>query len=168
MKVIPNNFFIRLSQAESGLLMLDYDGTLAPFRVERDQAFPYPGVESRLDRIIERGKTGIVIISGRAIADLKPLLNLRKYPEMWGSHGWEVLTAEGDYHLLPADENARRGLVKAENFIRDNGFAEHVEVKPVSLAIHYRGVEIHKLLAMKDIISNNWNSLTTEHNLTFS
>lgn len=168
MKDFLNDFFTQFTKAGSRLLMLDYDGTLAPFRVERDQAFAYPGVEQRLDRIIAGAKTDVVIISGRAIADLRPLLKLRKYPEMWGSHGWEVLSAEGKYRLLPAEADARQGLIKAENYIRDNGFAEHLEVKPVSLAIHYRGVEIHKLLVMKEKISNNWNSLTSEYNLTFS
>lgn len=149
-------------------MMLDYDGTLAPFRTDRDQAFPYPGVEFRLDRIISDGKTTLVIISGRAIADLKPLLKLKKYPEIWGSHGWEVLTAEGQYRLSPLDDTTRKGLEKARSFIRDNGFEEYMELKPASLAIHYRSVEIKKILVLRNKIVHNWNSLMGRYNLTYS
>ena len=37
-------FFERLPGAPARVLLLDYDGTLAPFRVERDEAVPYAGV----------------------------------------------------------------------------------------------------------------------------
>ena len=37
-------FLERLKTANKRMLLLDYDGTLAPFRVDRDHAFPYPGV----------------------------------------------------------------------------------------------------------------------------
>ncbi len=148
--------------------MLDYDGTLAPFRTDRDQAFPYPGVEFRLDRIISDEQTTLVIISGRTIADLKPLLNLKKYPEIWGSHGWEVLTAEGQYKLSRPNESTRKGLEEARSFICNNSFEKYMELKPASLAIHYRGVDINKILVLKNKIVDNWNSLMDRYNLTYS
>jgi len=162
------NFFRRLSQAECRLLLLDYDGTLAPFRIERDQAFPYPGVENRLNRIISREKTRLFIISGRAIADLKPLLKLKKYPEIWGSHGREKLSADGKYSLLEMDEEQKNGLEIAANFILENNLNDYLERKPVSLAIHFRGLEKNKILELKDKITDNWNRLEREYNLTYS
>jgi trehalose-6-phosphatase len=50
--------------------MLDYDGTLAPFLVDRMHACPYPGVEARLDRI-DRG--ALVIVTGRSARELLTL-----------------------------------------------------------------------------------------------
>jgi trehalose-6-phosphatase len=41
-----------LEGKKSRLLMLDYDGTLAPFRKERDEALPYPGVDEALQTIV--------------------------------------------------------------------------------------------------------------------
>ena len=43
-----SEFFDCLKKSQSRILLLDYDGTLAPFRVERDKALPYPGVAEAL------------------------------------------------------------------------------------------------------------------------
>ncbi|HDZ13016.1 MAG TPA: hypothetical protein ENH53_12490 [Bacteroidetes bacterium] len=77
--LILEPFFNDLKNAppEKWLLMLDYDGTLAPFRIEREQAVPYSGVREILNRLILSKQTQVVIISGRAIADLIPLLGLK-------------------------------------------------------------------------------------------
>ena len=44
-------FFAGVSQAEQAALLLDYDGTLAPFHVDPAQAVPYPGVLDALEKI---------------------------------------------------------------------------------------------------------------------
>ena len=41
------HFFAGLAAATARALLLDYDGTLAPFRVERVQALPYLGVNAK-------------------------------------------------------------------------------------------------------------------------
>src|SRR5215472_16009868 len=84
-----DRFFAGLGRARKRELLLDYDGTLAPFRVARDQATPYPGVREILGAMQRSGHTRLVVISGRAIADLEPLLGLDLPLELWGSHGWE-------------------------------------------------------------------------------
>jgi trehalose 6-phosphate phosphatase len=84
-------FFAGLEQAPGALLMLDYDGTLAPFRVDPAQARPYPGVTESLDVIIQEGSTRVVVVTGRRAAEIAPLLGTRVTTEVWGSHGWERL-----------------------------------------------------------------------------
>jgi trehalose 6-phosphate phosphatase len=160
-----DKFFEDLSHTDSRLLLLDYDGTLAPFRKERDEAIPYPGIEERLDKIIALGKTGIVIISGRAIDDLKPLLKLKKYPEIWGSHGRERLTAEGEYSLQKPDEQSAKGLAEAVKIIYDNDLSGFMELKPVSVAVHYRGVKPEKVLEIRSKIMDNWSRIGVEYGL---
>jgi len=164
---IIENFFIKLKNASSRALFLDYDGTLAPFRPERDMAFPYDGVESRLDHLIASNKTEVIIVSGRAIADLKPLLELKKYPEIWGSHGREHLTLDGKYELKPGSEIQSEGLKEARRFISENGLEEYLEIKPVSLAIHFRGLKSNKILEITDKITHNWNKLASLHDLIY-
>src|SRR6185437_15422137 len=58
-------FFERLRQASSRVLLLDYDGTLAPFTPDREHAFPYPGIPELISRIVRAG-TRVVLVSGRA------------------------------------------------------------------------------------------------------
>jgi trehalose-phosphatase len=168
LKEILENFFIRLSKTEPRLLLLDYDGTLAPFTEKRDQAFPYAGVKERLNRLISSKKTVAVIVSGRAISDLKPLLRLRKYPEIWGSHGWERLTAGGEYVFVEPDKPYRKGIESAKNYIHDNKLGKYLEIKPVSLAIHYRGVKPEKVVEIEDKILHNWNELAKTFHLIYS
>jgi trehalose-6-phosphatase len=58
-------FWDLLTRSKNRALLLDYDGTLAPFRVERDKAVPYFGVRKILEKIIATGGCRVVVISGR-------------------------------------------------------------------------------------------------------
>ena len=46
-----DEFFSGFAAGARPLLLLDYDGTLAPFRVDRFQARPWAGVRELLERI---------------------------------------------------------------------------------------------------------------------
>ena len=50
-----DGFFHKLAGARARVLLLDYDGTLAPFRTERDRAVPYPGVRERVEALVGGG-----------------------------------------------------------------------------------------------------------------
>jgi trehalose 6-phosphate phosphatase len=160
-------FFGRLSNADSRLLLLDFDGTLSPFKKERARAFPYRGVENRLEKLLSSKSTAVMIVSGRAIKDLKPLLRLKKYPELWGSHGWEHLDKSGVYRIMERKESHIEGLNEARNFIRNNGLTKYMEDKPVSIAIHFRGVREDKVLDIRKKIIHNWNGLAIRYQLVW-
>ena len=57
-------FYLELSRAKTRVLLVDYDGTLAPFVTERASALPYAGVGEALDRIIREGNSRLAVISG--------------------------------------------------------------------------------------------------------
>ena len=76
-----------VAAAPASLLMLDYDGTLAPFTTRRDHAFPYPGVRELLQQVTLASHTRVVIISGRDVSAISDLLDLNPGPEIWGLHG---------------------------------------------------------------------------------
>ena len=103
-------FFADLGHAPARLLILDYDGTLAPFRVEREQAVPYPGVREALAELQAGGHTRLVLMSGRALESLAPLVGLHPPPEMWGSHGWERRMADGRLTRKDPGARAREGI----------------------------------------------------------
>ncbi len=134
-----NTFFRSIREAPHRLLMLDYDGTLAPFTVARDEATPYAGIRERLERLVRTPAMSVVIISGRAIRDLLPLLDLHPAPEIWGSHGWERLSANGVYTPPDLEERAREGLRQGEEACREIVGPSQMERKPVSFALHWRG-----------------------------
>jgi trehalose 6-phosphate phosphatase len=62
-EAIKDQFFKALGKAQHAALLLDYDGTLAPFRIDRKRAIPYTGVRRTLQAIRERTNTRLVIIS---------------------------------------------------------------------------------------------------------
>src|SRR5581483_3447129 len=94
-----NTFFYTL-QKKPSLLFLDYDGTLSPFKIDPLEATPYPGVMELIGKIMQEGKTKVVIVSGRAMQDLIPLISMVPLPELWGSHGGERLKTNGNYSQI--------------------------------------------------------------------
>lgn len=80
-------------------MLTDYDGTLAPFRKERDRAVPYPGVEDALDRLARYRTSRVVVVTGRSAADIPKLMPLAARLEVWGSHGLERRAPDGTYRL---------------------------------------------------------------------
>jgi len=63
-------FLRKVARARRSVLLLDYDGTLAPFQRERNHAYPYPGVSGLVREIIETGRTRVAFITGRRAHEL--------------------------------------------------------------------------------------------------
>ena len=160
------SFYRSLRQAEERLLLLDYDGTLAPFRVDRNKAVLNPDVRKSLNRILKEQHSRIVIISGRWTTDLIPLLALDGLPEIWGSHGIERLRPDGTYEILELDKKALQGLVKANAWINQNGLDSRIEEKPGCLALHWRGLDAKTIREMHDKVMKKWTSISQEAHLS--
>jgi trehalose 6-phosphate phosphatase len=124
------------------LLILDYDGTLAPFNKIREAAFPYEGVVERLHQLLNLKNTRVVVVSGRSIQDMYHLLPSGL--ELWGSYGFQKRSAEGKEENMPLDQTCREGLQLAQNLCQNVVSDEHLELKPYSLAVHWRGAEQSK------------------------
>jgi trehalose-phosphatase len=131
----------RLQSEPRSLLMLDYDGTLAPFHIDRFAASPYPGVEDRLAVLSGLPRVHLVLVSGRPARELRRLLRPTTKAEIWGSHGWERLKCDGSYELFALDPLQQATLERVAGQMTALGFSETLEVKPSSLAIHWRSYE---------------------------
>jgi trehalose-phosphatase len=131
----------RLESAPRSLLMLDYDGTLAPFHDDRFEATPYPGVEDRLAVLSGLSRVRLVLITGRSARDLRDLLPSIISVEIWGSHGRERLNADGSYELAALDPLQQDAMREVGQQLLGLGFAAALEMKPSSLAVHWRGLE---------------------------
>lgn len=152
-------FYRQRSEASQKALLLDYDGTLAPFRKEPNEAQPYPGIREVLNRLMQVPDIRLVIITGRWTKDLIPLLQLERQPEIWGSHGLERLQADGSYEIDSIDEQHLDGLVAADEGIEELGFASRCEKKPGSLAIHWRGLDQEMVNEIKNQVEPRWSAL---------
>jgi trehalose-phosphatase len=132
-------FFNRLAHAKESLLLLDYDGTLAPFQPDRDRAYPYPGVVPLLEEILRQGRSRVVIVTGRPVADIRALLPQLKI-EIYGSHGLECLSPDDSYRRAAIAPEIAASLSSAESCFVAAGLGDQMETKPGGIAIHWRGV----------------------------
>ena len=155
----PEAFFARLRPAPRRVLLLDYDGTLAPFRQERDQAVPYPGVARVLERIMGGGGTRLVVVSGREVEGLLPLLGLEAPPEIWGTHGWERWQPGGRLERIPLPAGVRQGLERGRELETWGELQGRVENKPASVAVHVRGLPSGQAEPLLERVRSTWAAL---------
>ncbi len=158
-------FLQRVRTAQASILLLDYDGTLAPFNVNRSQAYPYPGVIPILETIIQRRKTRVVILSGRPILELRALLAPIDSIEMWGAHGMEHHSSDGSSNRFQVREEDAASLEEAEQWAVAAGLRSSVEIKPGGIAIHWRGLPAAEASRVENLARQGWTPLTRRSGL---
>src|SRR5687767_8991189 len=134
--VLPESLWDSVRHNHRRLLMLDYDGTLVPFRERRDEAYLDQDSLDLLRAIAIT--TQLAIISGRPAADLErflPLPILRV-----AEHGWEEITVAGGHIVHPLPERAGVALQAAYETAAANDFVQFLERKRCSLVLHTRGL----------------------------
>jgi trehalose 6-phosphate phosphatase len=149
--------FIRsVARSTQSALLLDYDGTLAPFSIDRDKALPYPGVISILQEIVETGRTRFVIITGRDAHNVIPLLGIHPAPEVWGCHGLQRLRPDGSFEQPELSACSAQALQDAERWLTYQGLDSMVESKPGSIAMHWRGLEENDAVELRGKVLLGW------------
>lgn len=148
-----------VARASQSLLMLDYDGTLAPFRKDRNHAFPYPGVSPVLEEIVRTGRTRVVIVSGRDAQDVIPLLGIEPHPEVWGLHGLQRLRPAGKAQLSPLNEATTEGLAAADSWLFYQHLHHTAEFKTGSIAVHWRGLDESEIEAVRAKVLLGWTAI---------
>jgi trehalose-phosphatase len=158
-------FLQQIRAAPESVLLLDYDGTLAPFHVDRSRAYPYHGVVSLLDSIMRCGKTRIIIISGRPIVELRALLTPISDLEMWGSHGQERQLSDRSYSRVQVSEEDAASLKEAEEWVVTSGLLSRAEIKLGGIAIHWRGMPPAEARRIQALTQDGWTPLAERSGL---
>jgi trehalose 6-phosphate synthase/trehalose 6-phosphate phosphatase len=136
------HFFDLPSRTSKRVLLLDYDGTLAPLTADRNRAVPYPAIPGLLDWIRSVTRTRLVIVTERRAFQVATLLGL-KHIEIWGCHGLSRWRSDGTYELPKLDEEALSRISDANELLRQQGLDDLLEFKPGGTAVHWRGLEAH-------------------------
>jgi trehalose 6-phosphate phosphatase len=158
------SFLERVSRARSRALLLDYDGTLAPFTPDRSRAFPYREIPELVSEIM-RHRTRVVLISGRPATELLFLSGIHPHPEIWGSHGAERLNPDGSYEVETLSAGHRTALNLAARSLRAGGLSARTETKPGGIAVHWRGVSTDEAAAIEAKVRNLCSSLVRDYGL---
>lgn len=132
-------FFGAFTSGCRPLLLLDYDGTLAPFQTDRFRAVPWPGVRETLQQIQNQNKTRMAVVTGRPAHEIGSLLGLREPLEVWGLHGFERVYPDGrrEQEQLPPKIAAK--LDELHGALGRDSFGGLLEAKPNAAVLHWRG-----------------------------
>ncbi len=124
------------------LFLLDYDGTLTDFKRNPGHSRLTPAAKNILRRI--QRKYPVIFISGRYLDSLVQVSGLPRFP-MVGTHGFEARNFAKGFRLATASQERR--FKKEAGRLWDHlqalrgEFTEiHIEKKPFSSTLHYRGV----------------------------
>ncbi|HZQ93825.1 MAG TPA: trehalose-phosphatase [Candidatus Sulfotelmatobacter sp.] len=158
-------FLESVARAQRSVLLLDYDGTLAPFSVDRQRAVPYPGVRDLLQQIIDAGRTRLVIVTGRDAREIDPFLRLRPAPEIWGSHGLQRLLPDGTCDMPEIPAAVAEVLDDARRWLEYQGLHKLAERKPGSIAVHWRALEPTEAEELRGRIIVGWFPIAERANL---
>ncbi|MEO8376757.1 MAG: trehalose-phosphatase [Candidatus Sumerlaeota bacterium] len=165
MSIIIDTFLQRLHKRRSGVLMLDYDGTIAPYHIDRMQAHPAPGVLDSLAAIQETGTTRIVFVTGRESSEILHFVPLPKPYEIWGCHGREFRSVEGvieSHGMTPElDEAINEGHRRASKIVgNDMAFR-----KVGAVAVYWRPFTSEQRNEMQLKLTDAWKDLAEKHPL---
>ncbi len=142
---IPEGLLIQLAGRGRMLLMLDYDGTLAPIVSDPAAARPLPEARDALVAIAaRRDRIELAVISGRNLDELARLLGLARGIHLVGVHGLESADPEGRREIAPGLEAALAQLEQVRRWLHERvpavaGLA--LEDKRLAVALHYRNAD---------------------------
>ena len=128
-----------LARAPQLLVACDYDGTVAPIVVDPWRASPRRETVVAMRGLADQPQTNVAVISGRSLRDLAALSRLPEEIRLVGSHGSEFDV--GFSSELTAAAVARRSeITHAIGEVAGRTEGSYVELKPASVAFHYRMV----------------------------
>ena len=136
----PRDVADAVGDVEDWLVVLDFDGTLAPI-VERPQdAALAPGAQDAVARLCRRAD--VAVVTGRPVEDVLP--RLADLPvTVVGNHGTQARRRDGSTHHLLDTSRIAEVLADVEAAVTelvDPAAGWEVERKPTSVAVHDRRV----------------------------
>jgi trehalose 6-phosphate phosphatase len=126
----PGHRRILATMAHANVLVaLDYDGTLAPIADRPEEAFMRPITRTLLAAVARRYP--VVVISGRALADVEQMVGEIPVWFIYGNHGLESVKTT---HPPPAEVRTWLPLL-----LPLTAEGVRIEDKGLSVTLHYRG-----------------------------
>jgi trehalose-phosphatase len=124
------------------LFLLDYDGTLTDFKKNPDHSRISTATRSLLYRL--RKKHPVILVSGRYVDSLVKVSGLKAFP-MIGTHGFEARNLPNGLRFASTRLQERFGreaqlLWKAVQVLNERFPGIHIEHKPFSSTLHFRGL----------------------------
>ena len=112
-------------------------------------------------QIVHIGKSRVVIISGRPVVEVKTLLHSLPGIEMWGAHGLERITPDGNYRQAPIPRDLSELLSQAREWVANSNLMGLAEIKPGGIAIHWRGMAQSEVESIESRLMEGWEAIAS-------
>jgi trehalose-phosphatase len=136
------------------MLLLDYDGTLAPIAQTPDQALIPESTRTLLEKFVKIPQCKAVIVSGRAWEDVKKMVGIKNIIYV-GNHGLEISGPGNHFEnaYFPKYRKAlNRVIAKLAKPLMDMPEVL-IEDKKITLSIHVRRLDPVKKPIFKKVLS---------------
>src|SRR5581483_5775203 len=147
------------------LFLLDYDGTLTDFKRNPEHSRLSPAARKVLAHLSR--KYPVLFVSGRYLKSLRKVSGLGRFP-MIGTHGFEGRNLPGNLRLATAAQEkffAKEAfqLWKALRELKGPFPKIHIEKKPYSSTLHYRGISLspQQVKALRHTFNRIFNKAVT-------
>ena len=160
---IPD-FWERLRASDDRCLILDYDGTLAPFRVNRMEAVPLEGIREIISAIRDTGRSYLAIVTGRPLSELLTLLAIEGIP-VSASQGVELYDPEQGARVHEPSDLQEERLTRAAREAAELGLTPFIERKAASIALHTRPMEPDEAERAERELCAVWERDAADHDL---
>jgi trehalose 6-phosphate phosphatase len=158
-------FLKSVAIAEKSALLLDFDGTLAPFRVDPAAVRPWAHIPKLLTEIQHSGRTRIAIVTGRPAEAVASQLGMHPHPEIWGLHGAERLSPDGklEREQLRPENSATLNEARLAAHAAADRFRPplRVEEKWNAVVVHWRGRSAHAAHTAEELTLKLFSPLAT-------
>ena len=126
--------------ASKSLFILDYDGTLAPFRSRPEEAIPTKELMNLLEKLSNNPKNKVVISSGRDQLTLEKWF--KKLPITLAAEHGASYKEDGVWHKnLPINQPWDDEIISILQSFVDRTPRSKMEIKDTTLVWHYRNVD---------------------------
>lgn len=162
---IINQIVKDYKDAKSRCIFLDYDGTLAPFEKNPEDAKPSNELFEILDNLYADTQNNMTLITGRDKVIFEKWFGNKPY-NLICEHGLWQKMPNGDWKLLEQVNNSWFEVIKPimERF-KDRTPGSSIEVKNYSLAWHYRNVDPVQGSEKANELKNTIRPIIANHNL---
>lgn len=163
-RTLPRSVITRLRSCRQIILLLDFDGTLAPIRPTPAQARMPARTRALLQLLARHPSITVGIVTGRSLPDIRKKIG-RQHLLLIANHGFEIFLdgvcwthpwAKRSMPLLQRLARKLKGHLKTIPGVL-------VEQKRYSLTIHYRAVRRNQIRTMQevalDILSPFWRDI---------
>jgi len=158
------DFWERLRVSSERCLILDYDGTLAPFKANRMEAVPLDGVRELIEAIRDSKKTHLAIVTGRPLRELLALIGNMGIP-VSASQGVEYYDPDGHAWVHQPSPKQEERLARGAEEAAALGLSSFIERKAASLALHTRPMEPDDAEQSQERLCAIWDRDAAEHDL---